>query len=166
MSTGSPAQTLLTRPLSVHPVRPRLHSAISNGSLFAGYLVRSRFYPLLFTGDLKKAFLQVRIKKEERDSLRFHWRPPNSSNSSVLRFTRALFVMTCSHFLLGGVINQHLDTWESEHPLLIKEITAEKKAITTDVFKDALFTIHKWHSNVPDLEAISSSTCEERFNIR
>ena len=36
MSTGSPAQTLLTRPLSVHPVRPRLHSAISNGSLFAG----------------------------------------------------------------------------------------------------------------------------------
>ena len=37
MSTGSPAHSLLTRPLSVHPVRPRLHSAISNGSLFAGY---------------------------------------------------------------------------------------------------------------------------------
>ena len=39
MSTGSPAHSLLTRPLSVHPVRPRLHSAISNGSLFAGYRV-------------------------------------------------------------------------------------------------------------------------------
>ena len=37
MSTGSPAQSLLTRPLSIHPVRPRLHSAISNGSLFSGY---------------------------------------------------------------------------------------------------------------------------------
>ena len=33
---SSPAHSLLTRPLSVHPVRPRLHSAISNGSLFAG----------------------------------------------------------------------------------------------------------------------------------
>ena len=34
---GSHAHSLLTRPLSVHPVRPRLHSAISNGSPFAGY---------------------------------------------------------------------------------------------------------------------------------
>ena len=37
MPTGSPARSLLTRPQSVHPVRLRLHSAISNGSLFAGY---------------------------------------------------------------------------------------------------------------------------------
>ena len=29
MSTGSPAHSLLTRPLSAHPARPRLHSAIS-----------------------------------------------------------------------------------------------------------------------------------------
>ena len=144
-------------------------------------LVRSRFHPVLLTGDLKKAFLQVRIKKEERDSLRFHWRPPSSSNTSVLRFTRALFGMTCSPFLLGGVINQHLNTWEGQYPELIKEvrdglyvddlmtggenaeITAEKKAITTEVFKDASFTIHKWHSNVPDLEAISSLPGEEEL---
>ena len=33
------AHSLLTRPLSAHPVRPRLHSALSNGSLFAGYTV-------------------------------------------------------------------------------------------------------------------------------
>lgn len=142
-------------------------------------LVRSRFYPVLLTGDLKKAFLQVRIKKEERDSLRFHWKPPNSSKTSALRFTRALFGMTCSPFLLGGVINQHLDTWESQHPELIKEIrdglyvddlmtggetvqlAAEKKATTTKVFKDATFTIHKWHSNAPELEADSASPCEE-----
>ena len=144
-------------------------------------LVRSRFYPVLLTGDLKKAFLQVRIKEEERDSLRFHWRPPNSSKTSVLRFTRALFGMTCSPFLLGGVINQHLDTWDNQHPELIKEIrdglyvddlmtggetveiTAEKKVITTEVFKDASFTIHKWHSNAPKLEAINGSPCEEEL---
>ena len=41
MSTGSPAHSLLTRPVSVHPVRPRLHSAISNGSLFAGYKINT-----------------------------------------------------------------------------------------------------------------------------
>ena len=43
------------------------------------------------------------------------------------------------------------------------EINAEKKVITTEVFKDASFTIHKWHSNVPDLVAISSSPCEEEL---
>ena len=32
----------LTRPLSVHPVRPRLHSAITNGSLFAGYAIEDK----------------------------------------------------------------------------------------------------------------------------
>ena len=37
MSTGSPAHSLPTRPVSAHPVRPGLHSAIFNGSLFAGY---------------------------------------------------------------------------------------------------------------------------------
>ena len=43
------------------------------------------------------------------------------------------------------------------------EITAEKKVITTEVFKDASFTIHKWHSNAPELEAISGSPCEEEL---
>lgn len=142
-------------------------------------LVTTRFYPVLLMGDLKKAFLQVHIKKEERDSLRFHWKPPNSSKTSILQFTRALFGMTCSPFLLGGVINQHLDTWESQHPEPIKEIrdglyiddlmtggetvqlTAEKKVTTTKVFKDASFTIHKWHSNAPELEADSGSPWEE-----
>ena len=144
-------------------------------------LVRSRFYPVLLTGDLKKAFLQVSITKEERDSLRLHWRLPNSCKTSVLRFTRAIIGMTCSQFLLSGVINQHLDSWESQHPELIKEIrdglylddlmtggeTAEliavKKVSTTEVFKDASFTIHKWHSNAPELEANSGSPREEEL---
>ena len=32
------------------------------------------------------------------------------------RFTRALFGLTCSPFLLGGVIEQHLQAWESKKP--------------------------------------------------
>ena len=136
-------------------------------------LVRSRSYPVLLTGDLKKAFLQVRIKEEERDSLRFHWRPPNSQNTFVYRFTRALFGMTCSPFHLGGVIGQHLETWESRHPELTKEhangiyvtSTAEKKATTIEVFNDAAFTIHKWHSNAPELEAISESPSKSENDL-
>lgn len=78
----------------------------------------------------------------------------------VFRFTRALLGMTCSPFLPGGVINQHLDLWESQYTELIKELrdgmhvddvmtgretlelTAAKKATTTQAFTDATFIIH------------------------
>ena len=36
-------------------------------------LVRVRFQPVALTGDMKQAFLQVRIREEDRDALRFHW---------------------------------------------------------------------------------------------
>ena len=85
-------------------------------------LVRARFYPILSTSDIEKAFLKIRIREQERDSLRFFWKSPASDETSVYRFTRALFGMTCSPFLLGGVINAHLKRWETKYPNLVKEI--------------------------------------------
>ena len=38
-------------------------------------LVQGRFNPVAVCGDMKKAFLQVRVKMEDCDSLRFHWKP-------------------------------------------------------------------------------------------
>ena len=77
-------------------------------------------------------------------------------------------------------MNQHLDAWENQYPELIKEICnglnvddlmtggetvkiTTEKVITTEVFKEASFTIHKWHSNAPELEATSGSPCEEEL---
>ncbi len=55
-------------------------------------LVRARFHPVLITGDLKQAFLQVRIHEQDRDALRFHWlKDLRTKEIEVLRFTRALF---------------------------------------------------------------------------
>ena len=36
-------------------------------------LVRARFQPVALTGDMKQALLQIRIREEDRDTLRFHW---------------------------------------------------------------------------------------------
>ena len=65
-------------------------------------LVRQRFYPVAILGDIQKAFLQIRIKEQERDALRFHWRLNEGRGIETYRFTRALFGLTCSPFLLGG----------------------------------------------------------------
>ena len=138
-------------------------------------LVRGRFNPVAVSGDLQKAFLQVRIKEADRDAMRFHWRRDEHSPLRTLRFTRALFGLTSSPFLLGGVIEAHLSNWEEKEPEVVKKIrkelyvddlisgsitvhkAREVKDKATVVFRDACFTLHKWHSNAPELEADQSS---------
>ena len=133
-------------------------------------LVRMCFHSVLITGDLKQAFLQVRIKKQERDALRFHWKANEHSEVETLRFTRVLFGLVPSPFLLGGVIESHLESWEPRRPELVAELrrslyvddlisgkptvkeTEQLKQGAIEVFEDAKFTLRKWHSNAAELE--------------
>ena len=65
-------------------------------------LVRNRFFPVALCGDIKQAFLQVRIKEEDRDALRFHWmKEKDPKQIATLRFTRALVRST---FIFGGTL--------------------------------------------------------------
>lgn len=144
-------------------------------------LIRGRFNPVAITGDIKKAFLQVRIRPEERDALRFHWLKNIETNEvETLRFTRALFSLGPSPFLLGGVIKQHLDTWSPKQPEIVCAIkknmymddlisqgmtvpkAGEMKDAATEIFADA--ELHKWHSNVPQLESTETDqTADQMF---
>lgn len=65
-------------------------------------LVRGHFNPVAMTGDLQKAFLQVRVKEIDQDAIHFHWHQDEQSPLETLRFTRALFGLAPSPFLLGG----------------------------------------------------------------
>ena len=86
-------------------------------------LIRGRFHSVALTGDLKQAFLQIRIREEDRDVMRFHWFKDLKTKEVVtLRFTRALFGLSPSPFLLGGVIQQHLEKHVEQHPEIVKEI--------------------------------------------
>lgn len=125
---------------------------------------------MAITGDLQKAFLQVRVKEADRDAMRFHWRRDEQSPLETLRFTRPLFGLASSPFTLGGVIEMHFNHWEEEEPELVATIrkelyvddlisgsttvckTRELKDKTTTIFQAACFNLHKWHSNVPELE--------------
>ena len=133
-------------------------------------LVRQRFHPVAIFVDLQKAFLQIQIKEEEHDALRFHWKINEHSNLETHRFTRALFGLTCSPFLLGGVIKQHLQLWESKSPEVVAALrkslyvddllnggqtvaeARERKRSAIEIFNDAKFVLHKWNSNVAELE--------------
>ena len=124
------------------------------------------------TGDLKQAFLRVRINDCDRDALRFHWIiNEDAKQIQTLRFTRALFGLGPSPFLLGGTIAQHMENSRDEYPeevekssrdlyvddLITGDTNVEKvkhlKETAIDIFQKADFELHKWHSNVPKLES-------------
>ena len=115
--------------------------------------------------------MQVRIREDDRDALRFHWlKDLTTREVETLRFTRALFGLSTSPFLLGGVTEQHLQNMQSGHPRVVDEIrrslyvddlisggttvenTQRLKKSCVAIFGEAKFDLHKRHSNNPALE--------------
>ena len=143
-------------------------------------LIRNRFKPVALSADLKQAFLQVRIQEKDRDVLRFHWISDDDSKKiEVYRFTRALFGLNQSPFLLGGTLEEHLNSLEKEFPLEVAEIrdslyvddlvsggnaveeVERLKETAIEIFDRAQFTLHKWHSNVEELESSDPENSSE-----
>ena len=89
---------------------PSLNDCLETGpplqNLLWDILVRNRLKPLVLAGDLRQESVQVRIRLEDRNALRFHWiKDKQTSNVEVLRFTRALLGLVQSPFLLGGTLH-------------------------------------------------------------
>lgn len=137
-------------------------------------IVRSRFY-----GDIKKAFLQVCTWKEYRAALWFHWvNMENPKEILVLRFTCVLSDLGSSPFVLGGVIQQHLNALHEGDPKHVSEIenglyigdllsggqsvgeAHEMKEKASNLFRSAHFIFHKWNSNARKLE-INHEVCDQ-----
>jgi hypothetical protein len=79
----------------------------------AGVLLRARTYAALLTCDIEKAFLQLGIRKEDRDFCRILWTldPADLSQDErpvIYRFTRVTFGLIFSPFLLAAVVDHHL----------------------------------------------------------
>jgi hypothetical protein len=106
--------------------QPSLNDCLNTGpplqnQLFK-VLVRGRFHPVALNGDIRKAFLQVRIRTEHRDAMRFHWlEDKDPQRICTLRFTRALFGMGPSPFLLAGVLQCHLNASKEKYPNMLKK---------------------------------------------
>ena len=155
---------------------PSLNKCLENGPPLQNQLwdilVRNRFNPITLAGDLKQAFLRVRINECDRDALRFRWIiNKDAKQIQTLRFTRALFLLGPSPFLLGGTIAQHMENSRDEYPeevekigrdlyvddLITGDTNVEKgkqlKETAINIFQKADFELHKWHSNVPELES-------------
>ena len=81
-----------------------------------------------------------------------------------------VFGLAPSRFLLDAVIQQNLESVQSEYPGTVQEIknslyvddlitedttvegAQQLKHNAVEIFNRAKFTLHKWHSNVPELK--------------
>jgi len=159
-----------------------LHTGPSLNNLLWSVITRQRFHPVALTGDLRRVFLQIRVRESERDALRFHWLVDKTSREvEVLRFTRVVFGLAPSPFLLNGVLQQHLNSMEPEYPASVNEIkrslyvddlisgaptvegAKQLKNEAVKIFNDATFTMHMWGSNVEELE--TAEDCVQKHEV-
>ena len=97
---------------------PSLNDKLKRGPCLLPYLfdILLRFWTgkIGLVGDIKQAFLQVEIAEEQRDRIRFLWfndinETPRKITS--LRFTRVVFSLTSSPFLLNWTIKIHVSKY-------------------------------------------------------
>ena len=102
------------------PNSPSLNDCLYPGPVLQNklwdILIQQRGYPVILAGDIRKAFLQIRIHESEWDALRFLWRADTHSEIETYRFTRVLFGLAPLPFLLGGVLEYHLNSWAKKYP--------------------------------------------------
>ena len=89
-------------------------------------LLQFRLYPIIITADIEKAYLQINIEEEHRDYLRFLWFTNLFNDEKVkvckYRFTRVIFGVTCSQYLLNATVNKHIQKYANIDNDFVKKV--------------------------------------------
>ena len=105
-----------------------LNDCLYTGPSLAGnifdVLMRFLVHQVALTGDIEKAFLMVDMAEEDRDVLRFLWVDDIDNPSPeivVLRFTRVVFGVSSSPFLLKATIKHHIERYKEADPEFVEK---------------------------------------------
>ena len=158
-----------------------LHSGPSLIPKIMDILVRFRFHKVALVSDVEKAFHQVSIAPEDRDVLRFLWIDDVTSPEPrivVYRFTRAVFGVNCSPFLLNASISHHIQRY-SDDPAFVERFLSSLYVddfsgganMTPEAYQLFLnsrawmaeggFNLRKWQSNDVELMRLINSHVEQ-----
>ena len=88
-------------------------------------ILRFRVHYIAISADIEKAFLVVSMLEEDRDALRFLWIDDISKDIpriATLRFTRVVFGVTASPFLLNATLNLHIDKYLDQDPEFVDKM--------------------------------------------
>ena len=86
-------------------------------------LLRNRLKMLCITGDIQKAFLQIKVDLRDRDAFRLLWY--ENLDSRMVRqycFTRVIFGSGPSSYILGATIQKHVSQYADKYPSTADEL--------------------------------------------
>ena len=138
-------------------------------------ITRFRLGKFGITTDIEKAFLNIRLHEEDRDSTRFFWLSDPSNPQSALttyRFKAVLFGATCSPFILNATLFKHLTLNQSKtSDIITRDLYVDNVLTSMDseeavakYFKDSRkllqeggFNLRSWMSNSDNLKSLAST---------
>ena len=83
-------------------------------------LHRNRLKMLCITGDIQKAFLQIKVDPRDRDALRLLWYENLDSRTvRQYRFTRVIFGSGPGSYILGATLQKHVSQYADKYPRLL-----------------------------------------------
>ena len=158
--------------------KPNASAESINDCLFTGpplqpqlwdILVRTRLMQDLVLADIQKAFLQIEVNEEDRDSFRFLYNV--NGVEKHLRFARVPFGAEARPFVLGATLQHHLNQQPADFQYTVdalkkntyvdnlmhggedvKDLVKFKEESST-ILERGKFPDHKWESNVATLES-------------
>lgn len=149
-----------------------LHAGPSLTPELFDIILRFRLEQTAIIADIEKAFLMVSIQEGDRDFLRFLWVDDPFSEQPQLvtyRFTRVVFGVTCSPFLLNATLRTHVTHYKHEDPkfadlmlrsLYVDDLTTSVRDVETgyqlyvnakECMSKGGFNLRKWLSNSKEL---------------
>ncbi|XP_075264692.1 uncharacterized protein LOC142356781 [Convolutriloba macropyga] len=88
-----------------------------------GLLLRFRQYKVAVTADIEAMFMQVGIREEDQDALRFLWSDNDQERKS--KYQRRIFGATCSPACAIFVLQKCANDNRQEHPKIFDSITKQ-----------------------------------------
>ncbi|GFW77844.1 integrase catalytic domain-containing protein [Trichonephila clavipes] len=133
-------------------------------------IIYFRLNTIAITADIERAFLQISLRDEDRDAVRFLF-PDIRSNQTdpykfqVYRFKRVMFGVNVSPFLLSATIKHHIENYREQYPaatemldtcLYVDDVISGADDISQalkvskdaeTIMKNASMKLRKWNSN-------------------
>ncbi len=103
-----------------------LHSGPKFGQHILEILLRFRAHRVALVADIEKAFLMISVADHDRDVLRFLWvTDVNRADPkiAVFRFTRVVFGVSASPFLLNATIDHHMKKMDPSEEAFIRKFS-------------------------------------------
>ncbi|GFX10498.1 integrase catalytic domain-containing protein [Trichonephila clavipes] len=122
--------------------------------------------------DVKSAFLQIELDFRDRDFTRFFWTDNLNNEPYVLNFTRVLFGLRPSPYLLAATLKHHFKKYREQYPhtfellnssIYVDDLICGQNDVpdvlrTTleclKIFSDAGMLLRKWRSNSKQLNLL------------